>query len=72
MKIQIPDKVNYIINTLMSHGYEAYIVGGCVRDMALGKKPEDWDITTSATPIQVKKIFSRTVDTEYLFRSRPL
>lgn len=63
MKIQIPDKVNYIINTLMSRGYEAYVVGGCVRDMVLGKEPEDWDITTSATPIEVKKIFTRTVDT---------
>ncbi|NLZ82338.1 MAG: CCA tRNA nucleotidyltransferase, partial [Clostridiales bacterium] len=63
MKIQIPDKVNNIIDTIMSHGYEAYIVGGCVRDMVLGKEPEDWDITTSATPLQIKKIFKRTIDT---------
>jgi tRNA nucleotidyltransferase (CCA-adding enzyme) len=63
MKFKIPDKVNYIINMLRSHGFEAYIVGGCVRDMVLNRYPEDWDITTSATPQEVKKIFRRTVDT---------
>jgi tRNA nucleotidyltransferase (CCA-adding enzyme) len=63
MKIQIPEKVNYIIDTLYKHNFEAYIVGGCVRDMVLGKVPEDWDITTSATPYEVKQIFRRTVDT---------
>lgn len=63
MEFQIPEKVQYIIDTLMSHGYEAYAVGGCVRDMILGKNPEDWDITTSAKPDEVKKIFRRTVDT---------
>ncbi|MBE5967643.1 MAG: CCA tRNA nucleotidyltransferase [Lachnospiraceae bacterium] len=63
MKIQIPDKVNDIIDTLNAHGFEAYIVGGCVRDMLLGRLPEDWDITTSAAPAEVKQIFRRTVDT---------
>lgn len=63
MKIQIPDGANYIIETLMSHGYEAYVVGGCVRDSILGKAPMDWDITTSATPEQTKALFSRTIDT---------
>ncbi len=63
MKFQIPQKVNDIIEALMKHGYEAYAVGGCVRDMVLGREPEDWDITTSATPQEVKKIFRRTVDT---------
>jgi tRNA nucleotidyltransferase (CCA-adding enzyme) len=47
----------------MEQGFEAYAVGGCVRDMILGRTPEDWDITTSATPQEVKKIFRRTVDT---------
>ena len=63
MKFHIPQKVNDIIEELMKHGYEAYAVGGCVRDMILGRIPEDWDITTSATPQEVKKIFRRTVDT---------
>lgn len=63
MKFNIPQKVNDIIEELMKHGYEAYVVGGCVRDMILGRVPEDWDITTSATPFEVKKIFRRTVDT---------
>lgn len=63
MKFSIPEKVNYIIDKFMEHGYEAYAVGGCVRDMALGKEPMDWDITTSATPEEMKKIFRRTVDT---------
>lgn len=44
-------------------GFEAYAVGGCVRDSLLGRKPDDWDITTSALPDQVKEIFKRTIDT---------
>jgi len=63
MTFTIPQKVNYIIEQLMQQGYEAYAVGGCVRDMVLAREPEDWDITTSATPQEVKKIFRRTVDT---------
>lgn len=63
MTFHIPQKVNDIINELNQHGFEAYAVGGCVRDMILGREPEDWDITTSATPSEVKKIFRRTVDT---------
>jgi tRNA nucleotidyltransferase/poly(A) polymerase len=63
MDFPIPEKVNIIIEELMNHGFEAYAVGGCVRDMVLGREPEDWDITTSATPQEVKRIFRRTVDT---------
>lgn len=63
MKIQLPMDVNYIINKLIEHGHEAYAVGGCVRDSILKKEPEDWDITTSASPMEVKDIFRRTVDT---------
>ncbi len=62
-KIQIPQKVEYIIKELEDHGYEAYAVGGCVRDSILGRVPGDWDITTSATPQQVKAVFERTIDT---------
>ena len=63
MHITLPDKVRLIIKKLTDEGFEAYAVGGCVRDCLLGKKPNDWDITTSATPIQVKSIFRRTIDT---------
>lgn len=63
MKLKLPAKVIYIINELQFYGYEAYAVGGCVRDSILAKEPDDWDITTSAQPHQVKRIFKRTVDT---------
>ncbi len=63
MKIDLPQNVDYIINELMNNGYEAYAVGGCIRDSILGREPEDWDITTSARPMEVKKLFRRTVDT---------
>lgn len=61
--IRIPKNVQFILDTLMNHGYEAYVVGGCVRDAILGKKPSDWDITTSAKPTDIKKIFYKTIDT---------
>ena len=63
MKIIMPEKVNTIIQTLMDAGYEAYAVGGCVRDSFLDRHPDDWDITTSAKPQQVKQLFRRTIDT---------
>lgn len=63
MQIELPDAVEEIISRLNEHGYEASAVGGCVRDSLLGRTPEDWDITTSARPEQVKKIFPRTIDT---------
>lgn len=63
MEMKLPEQVSYIIHRLEEHGYEAYAVGGCVRDVMLGREPEDWDITTSAKPLQVKEIFPRTIDT---------
>jgi len=63
VRMQIPHQVEYIIDKLNRHGYEAYAVGGCVRDTLLGRTPGDWDITTSARPAQVKELFRRTVDT---------
>lgn len=63
MVINLPDKVKYIIDRITEAGYEAYAVGGCVRDSILGREPDDWDITTSARPHQVKALFRRTVDT---------
>ena len=61
MEIQIPDKVDYILNELHANGYEAYAVGGCVRDALLGREPEDWDITTSAKPDEVSKLFRKVI-----------
>lgn len=63
MTIDLPVNVEYIINTLEENNFEAYAVGGCVRDSVLGRIPDDWDITTSATPEQIKSVFLRTVDT---------
>lgn len=63
MRIQLPQRVHDIIETIQASGYEAYAVGGCVRDSILGKEPNDWDITTSAKPEEIKKLFNRTIDT---------
>ncbi len=63
IKIEVPEKAKYIIDTIVGAGYEAYAVGGCVRDSILGREPADWDVTTSATPEQVKALFPRTIDT---------
>ena len=61
--IRIPEQVSTILAKLQESGYEAYVVGGCVRDALLGREPNDWDITTSALPMDVKRIFVKTVDT---------
>ncbi len=58
MKINMPIEAHIIIDTLEKFGYEAYIVGGCVRDSILGKEPYDWDITTSALPEQIMESFT--------------
>ena len=63
MKIQMPEDVKYILEKLNNAGYEAYAVGGCVRDSILGRTPDDWDITTSAKPEETKALFTRTIDT---------
>ena len=61
--ILLPEKVSRILEVLAGAGYEAYAVGGCVRDAILGRVPGDWDITTNALPEEVKRLFRRTVDT---------
>lgn len=63
LKIRLPENVKFIIKTLQNAGFDAYAVGGCVRDVLLGRTPKDWDITTDAGPLQVKKLFRRTIDT---------
>lgn len=63
MKIILPKQVKTIIQILQENGYEAYAVGGCIRDSLLGRTPGDWDITTSAKPEETKSLFPRTFDT---------
>lgn len=53
----IPQSVRKISETLENSGFEAYLVGGCVRDLHLGKTPKDWDITTNAVPEQIQQLF---------------
>lgn len=61
--MKLPDSVSCIIGKLEAGGYEAFAVGGCVRDAMLGREPEDWDITTSARPEEIKAVFPKTIDT---------
>ena len=58
MTMDMPKNVDIAINLLQSAGFEAYAVGGCVRDSLLGKTPNDWDITTSAKPEDMKSVFA--------------
>ena len=53
----IPKEIKSVIEKLQKAGFEAYVVGGCVRDFLLGKEPKDWDVTTNAKPEEIQKIF---------------
>src|SRR5690242_17049199 len=55
--MRLAKEVQSILQTLRDRGFEAYAVGGCVRDLELGKEPKDWDITTNAKPEQIQEIF---------------
>lgn len=61
--IKIPAKIQYVLENIRENGFEAYIVGGCVRDMLRGETPTDFDVTTSATPETIMEIFKKTVPT---------
>lgn len=63
MRVELPVDVKNIIETLEANGFEAFAVGGCVRDTLLLRVPGDWDVTTSAKPEEVKRLFSHTIDT---------
>lgn len=54
----IPKEVSRVTETLQNNGFQAYLVGGCVRDLIRGEKPKDWDITTNATPEQIQSFLS--------------
>jgi poly(A) polymerase/tRNA nucleotidyltransferase (CCA-adding enzyme) len=60
LNAQIPPYVTRVTETLQSAGFEAYLVGGCVRDLILGRKPKDWDVTTNAVPEQIISLFEHT------------
>lgn len=63
--MQIPEEPKRLMKMLMDAGYEAFVVGGCVRDSLIGRTPHDWDICTNALPDQMKEVFSdfRVLDT---------
>ncbi|MBC2576533.1 CCA tRNA nucleotidyltransferase [Peptostreptococcus canis] len=63
MLIKIEKGAKYIIEKIIESGFEAFIVGGCVRDSIMGRKPNDWDITTSAKPQDIMSIFKKTIPT---------
>lgn len=63
MRFNLPPKIEYVLDTLISYGHEAYIVGGCVRDLLCGKVPHDYDVTTSALPEEIQAVFDKTIPT---------
>ena len=60
MNLKVPSEVSQVTNTLQKANFEAYIVGGCVRDLILGRNPRDWDVTTNANPEQIQALFVKT------------
>ena len=62
MKKQIPVEVAELAALLAKAGHSAYLVGGCVRDLLLGRQPKDWDLTTNARPEEIQKLFEETYD----------
>src|SRR6185436_15159020 len=58
MEYRVPAEISKVSTTLRQAGYEAYLVGGCVRDLIIGLEPKDWDITTNATPDQIQAVFT--------------
>lgn len=65
MKMVLTKNAEHILSVLEDAGFEAYIVGGAVRDACMGKVPSDYDIATNATPVEVKALFGRTIDTGF-------
>ena len=59
-KLNIPKEIRLVMADLEKAGFEAYAVGGCVRDLLLGREPNDWDVTTNATPSELRRIFPKS------------
>src|SRR3989344_21584 len=58
---KVPKEVSHVTSTLEKGGFQAYLVGGCVRDLLMGREPNDWDVTTNAKPEEIIKLFEKTV-----------
>ena len=58
--LPIPETILRVTNTLLEAGFAGYLIGGCVRDLLMGKIPKDWDVTTNAKPEQITKLFPKT------------
>ena len=61
MKMDVPEEVTVVGKTLQKAGFEAYLVGGCVRDLVLKREPKDWDVATNARPEEIQKLFKDSV-----------
>src|SRR3989338_2177013 len=59
-KLPVPHTVTALCDALRTGGFEAYLVGGCVRDLLIGREPKDWDITTNAKPEEIQELFPET------------
>ncbi|MCX6738809.1 MAG: polynucleotide adenylyltransferase, partial [Candidatus Parcubacteria bacterium] len=59
LQSHIPSYVTRVTETLQDAGFEAYLVGGCVRDLILGREPKDWDVTTNAVPEEIIGLFEK-------------
>ena len=59
--LKIPEYVSRITETLEKAGFQAFLVGGCVRDLIINREPKDWDITTDAIPEEIMPLFEKTV-----------
>ena len=59
--IKLPDDVQQVLTTLHEAGFEAYVVGGCLRDLLLHNEPKDWDVTTNALPEQIQTVFAKSL-----------
>ena len=66
--LKIPEGVSQVTETLEKAGFDAYLVGGCVRDLIFGRVPKDWDITTNAKPEEIQKIFPKNYSDNKLDR----
>ncbi|MEI6296595.1 MAG: CCA tRNA nucleotidyltransferase [bacterium] len=60
INLKIPKEVSQVTKTLQKAGFEAYLIGGCVRDLILGREPKDWDVTTNAIPEQIQALFAKS------------
>ena len=61
MEAKIPKEVKEIAKILIKHHYQAYLVGGCVRDILIGREPKDWDVATSARPEEIQNLFPDSI-----------